>query len=111
MNITDEEIQLSNQRQIIEQAKFAYLPLGKACEKQTKTIKDQGEKQIQAIEHSRKKSFLDTDKKSITFSFSKDCLNEEAIYELNKIVEMENKLIKDDLIYKTGNEKISVLRG
>ena len=37
--------------------------------------------------------------------FSKDFLNEEAIYELNKIVEMENKLNRDDLIYKTGNSK------
>ena len=40
----------SNQQQIIEQAKFTYYPLGKAFEKQTKTIKDQGEKQIKAIQ-------------------------------------------------------------
>ena len=40
----------SNERQITEQAKFAYYPLGKAFEKQTKTIADQGEKQIKAIE-------------------------------------------------------------
>ena len=33
-----------NQQQIIEQAKFTYSPLGKAFEKQTKTIEDQGEK-------------------------------------------------------------------
>ena len=30
-----EEVLLSNQRQIIEHAKFAYSPLGKAFEKQT----------------------------------------------------------------------------
>ena len=30
--------------EIIEQAKFTYSPLGKAFEKQTKTIEDQGEK-------------------------------------------------------------------
>ena len=30
---------------MIEQAKFAYSHLGKALEKQTKTIEDQGEKQ------------------------------------------------------------------
>ena len=40
----------SNKQQIIEQAKFTYSPLGKAFEKQTKTIKDQGEKQIDALE-------------------------------------------------------------
>ena len=39
------EILLSNQRQIIEQAKFAYSPLEEAFEQQTKTIEDQGEKQ------------------------------------------------------------------
>ena len=31
----------SNQQEIIEQAKFTYSPLGKAFEKQTKTIEDQ----------------------------------------------------------------------
>ena len=35
---------------MIEQAKFTYSPLGKAFEKQTKTIEDQGEKQIKAIQ-------------------------------------------------------------
>ena len=72
MKITDEEIQLSNQRQIIEQAKFAYLPLGKPCEKQTKTIKDQGEKQIQAIEHrAEKKVFQIQIKNQLLFRFQK----------------------------------------
>ena len=40
--LTGEEILPSNQSQIIEQAKFTYSPLGKAFEKQTKTIEDQG---------------------------------------------------------------------
>ena len=39
----------SNQQQIIEQAKFTYSPLGKAFEKQIKTIEDQGKKQIDAL--------------------------------------------------------------
>ena len=39
----------SNQQQIIEQAKFTYTPLGKAFEKQTKTIEDQGKKQVDAV--------------------------------------------------------------
>ena len=43
--LTGEEILPSNQQQIIQQAKFNYSSLGKAFEKQTKTIKDQGEKQ------------------------------------------------------------------
>ena len=38
--LTGEDILPSNQQQIIEQAKFTYCPLGKAFEKQIKTIKD-----------------------------------------------------------------------
>ena len=40
--LTGEEILPSNQRRVIEQAKFACSPLGKALEKETKTIEDQG---------------------------------------------------------------------
>ena len=47
--LTGEEILPSNQQQVIEQAKFTYSPLGKAFEKQIKTIKDQGIKQVKAI--------------------------------------------------------------
>ena len=47
--LTSKEILPSNQQQIIEQAKVTYSPLGKAFEKQTKTIEDQGEKQVNAI--------------------------------------------------------------
>ena len=39
-----------NQRQITERAKFPYSHLGKAFEKQTNTIENQGEKQIKALE-------------------------------------------------------------
>ena len=39
--VTVEEILPSNQQQIIQQAKVTYSPLGKAFEKQTKTIEDQ----------------------------------------------------------------------
>ena len=39
--LTGEEILPSNQKQIIEQAKFTYSPLGKVFEKQIKTIEDQ----------------------------------------------------------------------
>ena len=42
--LTDEEILPYDKKQIIEQAKFTYFPLGKAFEKQIKTVKDQGKK-------------------------------------------------------------------
>ena len=48
--LTGEDTLPSNQQQIIEQTKFTYSPLGKAFEKQVKTIEDQGEKQIKAIQ-------------------------------------------------------------
>ena len=48
--VTGEEILPSNQQQIIEQTKFTYSPLGKAFEKQTKTIEGQGKKQVDALE-------------------------------------------------------------
>ena len=47
--LTGEDILPSNQQQIIEQAKFTYSPLGKAFEKQIKTIEDQGQKQVDAL--------------------------------------------------------------
>ena len=49
--LTGEDILPSNQQQIIEQTKFTYSPLGKAFEKQTKTIEDHGKKQVEAIEN------------------------------------------------------------
>ena len=39
----------SNQQEIIEQARFTYSPLGKAFEIQIKTIEDQAEKQVDAL--------------------------------------------------------------
>ena len=48
--LTGKEILPSNQQQIIEQAKFTYSPLGKAFEKQIKTIEDRGEKKITVIQ-------------------------------------------------------------
>ena len=50
--LTGEEIikqEIINQQQIIEQAKFTYSPLGKAFEKQIKTIEDQRKKRIDAL--------------------------------------------------------------
>ena len=51
---TGEEILPYNKQKIIEQAKFTYSPLRKDFEKQVKTIEDQGEKQIKAIQDNRK---------------------------------------------------------
>ena len=51
--LTGEEMLPPEHRRMIEQAKFAKFPLGKAFEKQTKTNEDQEEKQINAIEDNK----------------------------------------------------------
>ena len=52
--LTGEKILPSDQRTVIKQGKFIYSPLGEVLEKQTKTIIDQGKKQIKAIEDHEK---------------------------------------------------------
>ena len=81
-HLTSEIIFLSNQSIIIEQGKFAYSPLGKASENQTKQLKTNEKKQIKAIKDIFAKKFLGTDQKSIVCLFTKDFLNEETTYEL-----------------------------
>ena len=82
--LTGDEILPSNQKQIIEQAKFTYCPLGKDFEKQTKIIEDQGQKQVDAL-----KSLESSDKKlpSIKDFISKERLNPEIIDEIGNIEE------------------------
>ena len=53
--LTGEDRLPSNQQQITEQAKFTYSPLGKAFEKQIKTIEDQGQKQVDTLENLKPK--------------------------------------------------------
>ena len=66
---------------MIEQAKFIYFPLGKTFGKQTKTIKDQGEKQVNAL-----KSLESSDKQlpSIKDFISKERLNPGIVDEMKK---------------------------
>ena len=43
--------------------------------------------------------------------FSKDLLSEEAIYELYKIKKTEEKINRNDLIYKSSNKKKNKIFG
>ena len=52
----------SDQSRITEQAKFTCAPLGKAFEKQIKTIEDTGEKQIKALDDYGKETVKYNDK-------------------------------------------------
>ena len=98
--LTGEEILQSNKQQIIEQAKFAFSPLGKAFEKQTKTIEDQGKKQIKAIQDNKQQLISDNDYKdklliSREIEIFKDIYNKR----LDKREEMNNEVDYDDLDY------------
>ena len=54
--LTGKKMLPSNQKQLIEQAIFTYSSVGKPSEKQTKTLEDQGQKQIKAIEDNKNQS-------------------------------------------------------
>ena len=102
--LTGEEILPSNQQQIIEQARFTYSPLGKAFEKQAKTIEDQREKQIKAIQDQGKlktitKYGYDAEDTPL-ISKQKEIFNE-LVDERNKIIsDLDKKVNRDDLIYR-----------
>ena len=102
--LTGEDILLSNQQQIIEQAKFTYSPLGKAFEKQIKTIEDQGEKQIKAIQDQRQvktiKKYDHDDEDTPFISKQKKIFNELVDERLQKITDLDKKVNSDDLIYR-----------
>ena len=99
--LTSEEILPSNQQQIFQQAKFNYSPLGKAVEKQVKTIKDQGEKQVIALE-----SLKVPDKRltSMKDFIPAENLNPEIINEIKRIEEIEKKVDRNKMVYKETNK-------
>ena len=53
--LTSNEILPSDQKQIIEQAKFTYPPLGNAFQKQQKRTEEQRRKQVVAIANQNKR--------------------------------------------------------
>ena len=97
--LTGEDILPSNQQKIIEQTKCTYSPLGKALEKQIKTIEDQGEKEIDALKDLKPKAITyksdDDDKASI----SKDIYNEILEERIDEILQMGKEISHNDLVY------------
>ena len=99
--LTGEEILASNQQQIIQQAKFNYSPLGKAVEKQIKTIQDQGEIQVVALESLKVPDKILT---SIKDFITAENLNPEIINEIKRIEEIEKKVDRNKMVYKGTNK-------
>ena len=95
---------LPNQQQIIEQAKLTYSPLGKAFEKQTKTIEDQGEKQVKAIQN--KRPIKSIEKCTYDNNDSPMVLKEKEIYNklteesFEKINNLDKKVDTDKFVFK-----------
>ena len=103
--LTGEEMLPSDQQQIIEQAKFTYSPLGKAFEKQTKTIEDQGKK-IKAIQH--KRSIKSIEKFNYDINVSPLVLKEKEIY--NNLTEESYEKI-NNLDKKVNNKLLFKYKG
>ena len=111
--LTGEEILPSNQQQIIQQAKFTYSPLGKAFEKGTKTIKDQGEKQTKAIQDNQlvvninKDDYKGDYKDKLLLSREREIFKDIYNKRLDKIEEINNKTDYNNLYYVTVNNRSS----
>ena len=88
-------------QQIIQQATFNYSPLGKAIKKQIKTIKDQGEKQVEALQDNKQLVSIDKDdyKDKLLLSKEREIFKDISNKKLNKIKEMDNEIDYDDLDY------------
>ena len=108
--LTGEEILSSNQRQIIEHAKFTYSPLGKAFEKQMKTIKDRGIKQVKAIQDNKQLVNINNNndyKDKLLHSKEREIFKDIYNKSLDKIEELNNKIDYNNLKYVvvgTGDE-------
>ena len=97
--LTGEEILPSNQQRIIQQAKCNYSPLGKVFEKQIKTIKDQGKKQVKAIQDNKQLINKNDYKDKLLFSKERKIFKDIYNKRLDKIEEMNNEIDYDDLDY------------
>ena len=107
--LTGEEILPSNQRQIIEQAKFTYSPLGEAFEKQTKPIKDQVIKQVKTSQDNKQLVNINDDdyKDKLLLSKEREIFKDIYNKRLDKIEEINNKIDYNNLNYVvvgTGDE-------
>ena len=88
--LTSEEILPSNQKQIIEQAKFTFLLWETGFKRQLKTIEDQGKKQVETLKDLKPKET----RKSIEGIFPEGYRSLEIKNEINKIREYQKMSIE-----------------
>ena len=70
-----------------KQSKFTYSPLGKAFEKQTKTIEEQGKKQVEAL-----KALTKEELESVERLFPNNMINDEIKNEVDGTKKWEDKI-------------------
>ena len=95
--LTGEEILPSNQKEIMEQAKFTYSPLGEAFKKQIKTIEDQGKKQVEASKDVKPEE--QTNKSDDKLLMQKETYNRLLDERLNETQEISKKTDVKNLTY------------
>ena len=102
--LTDEDILPSTQQQIIEQTKFTYSTLGKAFDKEIKTIEDQGKKQVDALntlksDNKTIKEYIYDPNDTLFIFKQKEIFNKLVDERLEKITHFDKNVNSDDLIY------------
>ena len=100
--LTGEDILSSSNQQVIEQARFTYYPLGKALDKQIKTIKDQGKKQVGALNTIKSDNHEKLEIKNKNIIPKSACASDEAKKEINKILKIEKNVDREKLVYDAG---------
>ena len=103
--LTGEDILLSSNQEIIEQARFTYSPLGKAFDKQIKTIEDQGKKQVDALNTLKSDNNKKLEIKNEDIILESTFASDEAREEINKILKIEKNVDWEKLVYQAGKYK------
>ena len=100
--LTGEDILPSSNQQIIEQTRFTYSPLGKAFDKQIKTIKDQGKKQVDVLNTLKSDNNKKLETKNEEIIPESASAIDEAKKEINKISRIEKNVDREKSVYNVG---------
>ena len=101
-HLTVEDILPSSNQQIIEQARFTYSPLGKAFNKQIKTIEKQGKKQVDALNTLKSDNNQKLQIKNENIIPKSVFASDEAKEEINKILNIEKNVDGEKFVYDAG---------
>ena len=98
--LTGQEVIPTGQVADLAHAKFEYSPLGKAFEKQVKTIKEQGEKQVKAIENTQQMVPIQNNPKP-RLPFPQEQMTENVKAAWKRTLEDEKEIDKNNPVWKS----------